>query len=85
VKRIYVLVRSKNGTNGDQRVKDVLRSPPFTFSSKTQENVDKVVSLAGDITEPNLGLNENDLNVLIKEVSIVIHAAATVRFILNFK
>ncbi|KAL1414463.1 hypothetical protein MTO96_000866 [Rhipicephalus appendiculatus] len=40
----------------------------------------KVKAVQGDLTEPNLGLSEADLATLIENVSIVFHAAATVKF-----
>ncbi|KAJ8982208.1 hypothetical protein NQ317_013510 [Molorchus minor] len=36
--------------------------------------------MEGDCERPNLGLGEEDRNILIKEVDIVFHVAATVRF-----
>lgn len=40
----------------------------------------KVVAIAGDITMTNLGLSAADRQLLADRVSIVIHAAATIRF-----
>lgn len=36
--------------------------------------------MAGDVTEHELGISESDQNTLIKNVSIVFHSAATVKF-----
>ncbi|KAH7968516.1 hypothetical protein HPB52_009109 [Rhipicephalus sanguineus] len=40
----------------------------------------KVRAVVGDLTEPNLGLSWADLAALIENVSVVFHAAATVKF-----
>ena len=40
----------------------------------------KVIAVPGDITEHELGISESDQNVLIRNVSVVFHSAATVKF-----
>ena len=40
----------------------------------------KVVAIAGDITLPDLGISKTDMDILIQDVSIVFHSAATVKF-----
>ncbi|CAG7817879.1 unnamed protein product, partial [Allacma fusca] len=40
----------------------------------------KVVAIEGDITLPLLGISPDNLNLLRKTVSVVIHSAATVKF-----
>lgn len=40
----------------------------------------KIVPVAGDVTEPELGISEEDQNLLIHCVSVVFHSAATVKF-----
>ena len=40
----------------------------------------KVVAIAGDISVTNLGLSAADRQLLADRVSIVFHAAATIRF-----
>lgn len=39
-----------------------------------------MIPLAGDVTEHELGISEADQNTLIRNVSIVFHSAATVKF-----
>lgn len=36
--------------------------------------------LSGDCAMPDLGLNERDKNILLTQVDVIIHCAATVRF-----
>lgn len=40
----------------------------------------KVIAVQGDVTEVCLGLNDLDLDLLVRHVSIVFHVAATIRF-----
>jgi len=40
----------------------------------------KVVAIAGDVSVTNLGLSDADRLLLADRVSIVFHAAATIRF-----
>ena len=42
--------------------------------------MNKVIPIQGDITFDGLGIPENELNLLIQDVSIVFHSAATVKF-----
>jgi fatty acyl-CoA reductase len=46
-----------------------------------QPNVmEKITAVKGDVTLPELGLSSSDLQLLIENVSIVFHSAATIRF-----
>lgn len=40
----------------------------------------KLVGIIGDLNEHNLGISDEDRQMLCKNVSIVFHSAATVRF-----
>jgi fatty acyl-CoA reductase len=40
----------------------------------------KLVAVQGDLAEPDLGISSEDREILIKNVNIVFHSAATVRF-----
>jgi len=75
---IYVLIRPKRGQEPKERLKAVLEAAIFEGMDK--ELLDKVVALAGDITSPKLGLSEEDESRLVREVSVVFHSAATVKF-----
>ena len=41
---------------------------------------DHIVLIAGDISQPKLGISEEDEKTLVEDVSIVFHLAATVQF-----
>ena len=82
IKSIYLLVRPKKGILSQDRLDKVIFSTPIFKSWKTErpELLNKVKSLNGDITLPKLGLSDNDIELLVKEISVVFHSAATVRF-----
>jgi fatty acyl-CoA reductase len=42
--------------------------------------MEKVTAVRGDVTLPDLGLSPSDLQLLIENVSVVFHSAATIRF-----
>lgn len=42
--------------------------------------VEKIIPVLGDLSEIKLGLSDEDYNMLVKNISIVFHVAATVRF-----
>ncbi len=85
--RLYLLVRSSRGKSAAERFeKDVLGSAAFNklrgeLGDGFEEHVaEKVRVLEGDVHEPNLGLGEQDLAELSREVDAVIHSAASVIF-----
>jgi alcohol-forming fatty acyl-CoA reductase len=87
LRRLYLLIRASREKGAAARFeKDVLGSAAFgrireqrgeDFSSYVSE---KVCVLEGDVHAPSLGLEEEDLLELSREVDIVIHAAASVVF-----
>ena len=46
----------------------------------SEKILSKVTCIAGDVTEPNLGVSEEDMNRLLRDVTVVFHSAATVKF-----
>lgn len=44
------------------------------------EILNKIYPIAGDVSEPNLGISDSDRSLLAESVQIVYHAAATIRF-----
>ena len=78
---IYLLIRPKKGKDMHQRVEEIFDDPLF---DKVREKVPKfrhqIVAIAGDCSEPGLGLSPTDRSTITRQVSIVFHVAATVRF-----
>ncbi|CAH1721740.1 fatty acyl-CoA reductase wat-like [Aphis gossypii] len=81
VKKIYVLIREKKGKTSEERFKDLFNDPVFELMKKQQPNyLEKISAVIGDCCLPNLGIDEQTMNILKNEVNIVLHSAATVRF-----
>ena len=85
--RLYLVIRpSRDKSAADRFVKDVLQSAAFkklreTKGDEFEEYVDgKVRILEGDVHAPVLGLGEEDLAELSREVDVVVHSAASVVF-----
>lgn len=87
IERLYLLVRASRGKSARQRFeKDVLGSAAFRkLREELGDGFDervarKVRVLEGDVQEKGLGLTEEDLAELSREVDAVIHSAASVIF-----
>ncbi|XP_015788910.1 fatty acyl-CoA reductase wat [Tetranychus urticae] len=81
VKKVYVLIRDKNGVNYKQRTIKLLSRLPFTVDKNANVSYsDRVIPVKGDLTHTGLGIRQSELDILKKEVSIVFHSAAEVRF-----
>ncbi|XP_046424476.1 fatty acyl-CoA reductase wat-like [Neodiprion virginianus] len=78
---IYLLVRAKKGKDVHQRAEEIFDDPLF---ERLKEEVPKfrhqIVPVAGDCNAPGLGLTPVDRSTITREVSVVFHGAATVRF-----
>ncbi|XP_037939564.1 putative fatty acyl-CoA reductase CG5065 [Teleopsis dalmanni] len=80
VGNIYVLMRSKKNRNPEERLRDILKSA--LYNRIRQENpqvLKKVIAIEGNCAELGLGIKPENLEKL-RNVSIVIHSAASVRF-----
>ncbi|XP_012057002.1 PREDICTED: putative fatty acyl-CoA reductase CG5065 [Atta cephalotes] len=81
IKNIYLLMRPKKGQNVQERLQELLNGPLFEkLRRDSPGELSKIIPVAGDITEPELGISADDQNMLIRSVSIVFHSAATVKF-----
>lgn len=81
LKSVYVLLRPKQGHDSRQRVEELLASVVFVrLRRENPSALSKVIAVSGDITYPFLGISAVDLNTLAKNVSVVFHSAATIRF-----
>ena len=76
--KIYLLIRPKRGQEPNERLKSLLALP--VFAAVPEEKLAKLCVLEGDITLPKLGLSELDEHLLAREVSVIFHSAATVKF-----
>lgn len=81
VRRIFVLIRPKWNIKPHERLAELLNSQ--LFDGVRQRGIDveqKVLLVEGDVTEPHLGLSEQNLLRVMNEVSVIYHSAATVKF-----
>lgn len=87
VKNIYLLLRPKKDKQIKERLEEVKKSS--VFSRLKEENkadlLDKLIPVAGDVGEENLGLSSADRLTLVEEVQIVFHSAATLDFDADLK
>ncbi|XP_044260878.1 putative fatty acyl-CoA reductase CG5065 [Tribolium madens] len=87
LRRIYVLIRAKNGKNIHDRLQDIFSGPLFEMLKKQHGKIvlEKVEPISGDISAPDLGLSPDDRLKLVQETEIIYHSAATVQFDEPFK
>ncbi|XP_040063608.1 putative fatty acyl-CoA reductase CG5065 [Ixodes scapularis] len=81
IKRIYLLIRPKRDVSPAGRLEFILRLACFErLRQEYPSSLNKLSVVEGDVREEKLGLKSSDYELLASEVSIVFHAAATVRF-----
>lgn len=82
VGKIYMLIRPKKGKSIEERLKDITKNSVFSklLEDKSLDIFNKLVPISGDVGEENLGLSMKDRELLISNVNIVIHSAATLDF-----
>ncbi len=87
VKRVYLLIRPGAQGGAEERLeREVFRTPAFTRLMRTlgprfhELTRQKVVAVAGDLTQSRLGIDPDLYAKLTAEVDIVINSAATVVF-----
>lgn len=81
LKRIYVLIRPNSANNPSQRLNELFSCEVFKNIRENQPHLmKKVEPISGNITYPNLGISYDCLQRLKREVDVVLHSAATIRF-----
>uniref|UniRef100_T1JLW2 Fatty acyl-CoA reductase n=1 Tax=Strigamia maritima TaxID=126957 RepID=T1JLW2_STRMM len=81
VRNVYLLMRPKKGQDVRQRLDQLILTKLFEKVKREQpEVISKLVPIRGDISQPQLGLSSADTQLLIDNVSVVFHSAATVKF-----
>lgn len=82
VGNIYVLLRTKKGKSIDERLESLKKESVFDrlYAEKKDHLLgSKLIPIAGDVAELGLAMAEKD-KMRMKDVSIVFHVAASVRF-----
>ncbi|XP_063710096.1 putative fatty acyl-CoA reductase CG5065 [Culicoides brevitarsis] len=78
---LYLMVRAKRGQTPEDRRKDYINHLVFKELRETMpRQLDKIKFVQGDVLEEELGICENDRNMLHEKIDIVFHCAANVRF-----
>ncbi|CAH0549612.1 unnamed protein product [Brassicogethes aeneus] len=78
---IYVLVRTKKGKNMHTRIDELFDDLIFDrLKRECPKFKHKIVGVAGDCSLPHLGLSLQDRRILMDEVHVIFHVAATVKF-----
>lgn len=82
IAKIYILLRSKNGHTPSQRLEEFITSNFFKLCGRVNQELlrKKLVAVVGDITVPQFGMSNEDRQLLIDNVNIVFHSAASVKF-----
>ena len=78
-KRIYVLLRSKNGQDTSSRLLKLFKCSPVFHLIRNESLLSLATPVAGDVLQPGLGLSEKDYEMLQREVDTIIHCAADIR------
>ncbi|XP_026322594.1 fatty acyl-CoA reductase 1-like [Hyposmocoma kahamanoa] len=78
---IYLLIRVKKGLSTDERLKELISQRVFDLVRENNPNAFKKLRIiSGDILEPELGISEQDKQLLRDTCHVVFHSAACVRF-----
>lgn len=81
IRAIYILIRTKGSAQAQARLSQILESQAFDRIRRVQPTLlDKIKVIRGDITFEGLAISSKDLDLVRKEVSVIIHSAATIRF-----
>lgn len=80
--KIYLLMRPKKGKEIADRLQEFPKNPVFEklLESNSTDIFKKLIPIAGDVGEENLGLSPQDRQTIIDNVNVVIHSAATLDF-----
>jgi thioester reductase-like protein len=81
-RRVYAIVRADSDDAARERLQPGLAS---AFGEEGADANGRLVALAGDLEQPDLGLPEDKLERLAREVEIVLHSAASVSFTLGLE
>lgn len=80
-KALYFLIRPKKNVDPQVRLTEIFQSPIFEkMKASVPDYMNRVNLVAGDVSQPGLGLADSDRLVLVNTINIVFHGAATIKF-----
>ncbi|XP_043288458.1 uncharacterized protein [Venturia canescens] len=87
IKNIYMLMRPKKGKEIAERLEEVISNSVFErlIEEKGRESFKKLIPIAGDVGQENLGLSSTDRLILVEHVHVVFHSAASLDFEASLK
>ncbi|XP_073049363.1 fatty acyl-CoA reductase 2, chloroplastic-like [Primulina eburnea] len=84
VEKIYVLIKANNKKAAlDRLTKEIINSELFKCLQEQHGKSyasfvrDKLIPIVGDITKPNLGMDNESANAIMKDVDVIIQSAAS--------
>ncbi|XP_075147044.1 fatty acyl-CoA reductase 1 [Haematobia irritans] len=81
VKGLYLLIRPKRDLTPEDRKDQYLKCVIFQRILECQPDTPKKIHvIAGDVLEDNLGISVRDRDCLVRNVDVIFHCAANVRF-----
>ncbi|XP_034827897.1 putative fatty acyl-CoA reductase CG5065 [Maniola hyperantus] len=84
IEKIMLLVRPKKGKLPKQRLEEMFNDALFEklreLRGGTAPLLEKMQIIDGDMSAPDLAISDTNRQLIIEEVDMVIHAAATIRF-----
>lgn len=80
IDKIYLLIRGAKGKSPHERMIDMISQKPFNFRLKADIIKEKLVAVDSDLAKRQLGLSQESRIILINQVSIIFHVAASVKF-----
>ncbi|MEG4838961.1 amino acid adenylation domain-containing protein [Microcoleus sp. B9-D4] len=73
---IYCLVRSADAESGKKRIQSSLES----YLIWDESSSDRIIPIAGDLSQPLFGLSEEQFGVLASKIDVIYHNGAFVKF-----
>lgn len=75
-------MRAKRGKSIEERLKALIKNEVFEilFQQQSPDIFKKIIPIEGDVGEENLGISPENRSVLVKNVNVVLHSAATLDF-----
>ncbi|MEG4815821.1 amino acid adenylation domain-containing protein [Microcoleus sp. K5-D4] len=74
--KIYCLVRSADSESAKKRIQSSLES----YLIWDESSSDRIIPIAGDLSQPLLGLSEEQFRVLASKIDVIYHNGAFVKF-----